>query len=67
MIDDHKIIVHGHRRTNKGLSSYLNLAQLIHTTHGPAGVGMLAAIATRPPTADTVTCRLHDLVTHGLQ
>ena len=61
-IDDHKIIVRGNQRTNK-----MHLAQLMHTTHGPTGVGMLAAIATRPPTADIVTCRLHDLVTHGLQ
>ena len=44
-----------------------HLAQLMHAVHRPAGVGMLAAMAAWPPTADIVTCRLHDLVTCVLQ
>ena len=32
----------------------LTVAQLMHSTHRPDGVGMLAAIAARPPTADIV-------------
>ena len=39
-----------------------HLAQLMHTTHRPAGVGMPAAIATRPPTADIVTQGDQDMI-----
>ena len=35
--------------------------------YGPASAGMLEAVAARPPTANLVTCELHDLVTRGLR
>ena len=42
------------------------LAQLMDTSQGAAFEGTLAAIAAQAPTAHTMSCGLHDLLTHGL-